>query len=131
MGSSVGEWSATRTRQDYLNIRRDPNEITAYGAVCRVISRTRRLPPSDIGDPDAGVRLVAAVDADQVRGERLDLVGVAQPAAVQPADAGDDAGQVLDQVGRLSNVAEDQDVGVDRRRFWVLEQDRAHVVERT
>ena len=32
---------------------------------------------SDVGDSDAGVRLVAAVHADQVGGERLDVVSVA------------------------------------------------------
>ena len=66
---------------------------------------------------DAGVGLVAAVDADQVGGERLDLVGVAQPAAVHAADAGDDAGEVLDQVGGLAvSLAEHEHVGVDLGR---------------
>ena len=41
-----------------------------------------RPPRSDVGDADARVRLVAAVDRDQVRGQRLDLAAVPQPAAV-------------------------------------------------
>lgn len=60
---------------------------------------------SDVGDPHPGVSLVAAIDRDEVRGERLDLASVAQPAAVDPANAGDQRREVLHGVGGLAVVA--------------------------
>ena len=39
--------------------------------------RARPTLRSDISDPDARVGLVAPVGADEVRGQRLDLMGVA------------------------------------------------------
>src|SRR5580700_12310253 len=47
---------------------------------------------SDDGDAQSRVGLIPAVDGHEVRGQRLDLAAVAQPAAVDPADAGDPAG---------------------------------------
>src|ERR1700734_112312 len=47
---------------------------------------------SDVGDTQARVRLVAAIDRHQVGGEPLDLARVAQPARVDAADAGDPCG---------------------------------------
>ena len=84
---------------------------------------------SDVGDADAGVHLVAPVHRDQVGRHRLDLARVAQPAAVDAADAGDPAGQRLDQVGRLAVVAEHEHVGVDRVDGLVEQQHGGDVVE--
>src|SRR5690606_17153734 len=56
-------------------------------------ARERHLATLDVGDPDAGVRLVTPVDRDQVRGQRLHLVGVAQAAPVHAAEAGDAPGE--------------------------------------
>src|SRR5204862_5793964 len=47
---------------------------------------------SDVGDTDPGVGFVTAVDRDEVRGQRLDLVGVAQPSGVDPAKPGNPGG---------------------------------------
>ena len=87
---------------------------------------------SDVGDAQPGVGLVPPVDRDQVRGQRLDLVGVAQPTGVHPAHARDRVGQGAHQVGRVAvlALAEHQDVGVDRGDLRVVEHDRADVVER-
>src|SRR4051812_39206054 len=86
---------------------------------------------SYIGDPDSGVGLVAAVDADQVGRQRLDRGTVAQATAVHAPDAGDEVGERLDQVGCLAVVAEDEYVGLDRLDLGVVEEHRADVVERT
>jgi hypothetical protein len=77
--------------------------------------------------------LVPTVDRDQVRGQRLDLVRVAQPTGVHPAHSGDGIGQSAHQVGRVAMLAlpQHQDVGVDRRDLRVVEHDGADVVERS
>src|SRR5690242_2123657 len=61
---------------------------------------------SDVGDPQAGMRLVPAVDGHEVRGQRLDLAAVAQPSRVDSAHAGDPPRQRLYQVGGVPVVAE-------------------------
>ena len=84
---------------------------------------------SHIRDPDPGMGLLTAVDADQVGRERLDLMSVAQPTSIDAAHARHHVGQRLHQVGRLAVVAEDQHVGLDRGHLGVLRQHRGHVVE--
>ena len=73
----------------------------------RTVGRLRgwRAERLDVGDAEAGVGLVAAVDRYQVGGEGLDLAAVAEAAGVDAAGAGDTGGQGLDQVGRLPVVA--------------------------
>ena len=69
--------------------------------------------PARVGDANAGVRLVPPVDRDQVRGQRLDLSGVAQPTSVDTAHAGDAPGQRGHDAHRIPVVAEHQHVQVD------------------
>src|SRR5689334_13446220 len=57
---------------------------------------------SDVGDPKAGVSLVAPVDRDEVGRERLDLVGVAEASAEEAADARDGVGQLDDRVAGVA-----------------------------
>jgi len=84
----------------------------------------------NIGDPESGVRLVAAVDGNQVGGERLDLAAVAQAARVDPAHPGDLGGQGLHHVGGVPVVAEHQDILVDGLDLRIQQQDRRNVMER-
>ena len=84
----------------------------------------------NVGDPQAGVGLVPAVDGHQVRRQRLDLAAVAQAAGVDAAHAGDARRQGLHQVGGFAVVAEHQDVQVDRVDLGIEQQDRGDVVER-
>src|ERR1700751_105753 len=78
---------------------------------------------SDIGDPQAGMRLVPAVDGYEVGGQRLDLAAVAQAARVDAAYAGDPRGQGLHQVGGLAVVTEHEDVLVQAIYLGVEQQD--------
>src|SRR5690606_17969374 len=66
-----------------------------------------------VGDAQPGVRLVAPVDGDEVGGERLDLVGVAQATAVDAPHPGDRRGQLPHHVGGFPVVAEHEHVQVD------------------
>ena len=84
----------------------------------------------NVGDPQAGVGLVPAVDGHQVRRQRLDLAAVAQAAGVDAAHAGDARRQGLHQVGGFAVVTEHQDVQVDRVDLGIEQQDRGDVVER-
>src|SRR5215472_11083963 len=77
----------------------------------------------EVGDAEAGVGLVAAVDRDEVGGECLDLAAVAEAAGVDAAEPGDPGRQRLYEVGRLPVVAEDQDVEVDLGDLGVEEED--------
>ena len=85
---------------------------------------------SDVGDAQAGVRLVAPVDRHQVGGQRFDLRAIAEPARVDPPRAGDPLGERLDQVGRLPVVTEDQDIQVHLGDLGVQQQHRGDMVER-
>ena len=53
----------------------------------------------NVGDPQAGMGLVPAVDGHQVGGQRLDLAAVAQAARVDAAHAGElaDAIELVDR----------------------------------
>ena len=84
----------------------------------------------NVGDPQAGVGLIPAVDGHQVGGQRLDLAAVAQAAGVDSAHAGDARRQGLHQVGGFAIVAEHQDVQVDRVDLGIEQQDRGDMVER-
>src|SRR5215469_6219935 len=86
---------------------------------------------SDVSDADPCVRLVPAVDGHQVRGQRLDLAAIAQPAAVYAAHAWDFAGQRDNQVSTSPIVAQDEDVEVHGVNLGVKQKLGRHMVERT
>ena len=95
--------------------------------VQRVPGRAHRAGPSTAM---LGVGLVAAVDRDQVGGQRLDLAGVAQPAGVDAAGAGDGGGQVADLPDGVAVLAEHQHVPLEVVDLRVVEQHGGDVVER-
>src|SRR6266516_4039835 len=74
--------------------------------------------------------LIAAVDRDQIGGERLHLAAVAKPAGIDATDPGDARRERGDQVGRRPVVAKHQHVLIDRGDAGVEEQDGRHVVKR-
>src|SRR5699024_8218563 len=91
-----------------------------------------RLTPGALlnaGDPDPRVGLVAAVDRDEVGGEGLDLVGVAQASTEDAAYTRNPVGQGTDHVGGGTVLTEDEHVQVHFLDLGIQQHLRGHVVE--
>ena len=123
---------AIRIAQDagWISVpHREQHRPGTIGPKPGVTSGLIRPEPSDVGDAQPGVGLVAAVDGDEVGGQPLDLVGVAKAPAVHAAHAGDPAGQRLNRVGGLAVVAQDEHVQIDLGDLRVQQQDGRDMVE--
>src|SRR5215213_12041330 len=80
-----------------------------------LLERREQVAVGQAGDPDARVRLVAPVDADQERGQRLDEAGHLQRPGVDASQALDPLDQPRDPALVVALGAADQHVLVEAR----------------